>query len=138
MIDAGLLDLLDLNDNRKVYDFIRARYDYTDVPSEFNDVFNDQRVTDYLQRLNISRGTIVWNNGCPSLMKSMTIADVIKEIDAYNDLVKRSKASADARKASIRSGDYNGRFDHISKDIDPSEYTYAMKEHVSWCSKCVV
>ena len=125
-------------DNRKVYNFIRSRYNYTDAPSEFDDFFNDQRVEDYLQRSNISRGTIVWDNGCPSQMKSMTIADVIKEIDEYNDLLKRSKSSADARKASIRSSDYNGRFDHILKDIYPGEYTYAMKEHVSWCSKCVV
>ena len=32
---------------------------------------------------------------------------------------------------------HNGkRFDHISKDIDPSEYTYAMKIHVSWYEQC--
>ena len=56
LIDTGLLDLLDLNDSRKVYDFIRSRYDYTDLPSALNDFFHEQRVKDYLQRLDYRRG----------------------------------------------------------------------------------
>ena len=84
---------------------------------------------DYWQQLNVC---------CPSVMKGMTIADVIKEIDEFNDLLKHSKGSANARQASITSGDYAKRFDQFSKDNHPSEYTYAIKEHACWCSQCVI
>ena len=116
------------------------------LPSEFQYVCkdsddvkgtcNNNDVKAWVSRLDQSRGFYTWTTGRPVPVEPLSVNDVIVELDRCTDQAKRSKLSAAARQASIDSGDYAKRFDHFSKDIDPSEYMYAMKVHATWCDKC--
>ena len=71
-------------------------------------------------------------------IESLSMKDIVLALDEWADIIKRTKADDATRKASIKSGDYGRRFDHISKDIDPSDYTYGMRVHATYCNTCPV
>ena len=118
--------------------FALSKYELDELPDAFHHYPNDETIQDWLTRIDQRRGPIVMKEGYLVPVEPFSMKDVVTALDEWADIIKRTKADAVARKASIKSGDYSRRFDHISKDIDPSDYTYAMRIHASYCDKCPV
>ena len=100
--------------------------------------YQNDTVEDWVTCLDQSHGYFTWTTGKPVPVDPLSMQDVITALDDWQDNILRLEQDSVARRISIASGDYEKRFDHISKDIDPAVYTYAMREHKAWFDKCPV
>ena len=115
-----------------------SKYEYEYLPEAFHSECVNDTIEDWVTPLDRNRGFYTRTTGRPVPIDPLSMKDVISALDDWEAIIKRTKAGDAARRASIASGDYEKRFDHISKDIDPAVYTYAMREHRVWCGKCPV
>ena len=136
LMNAGIFDHFDPYDVDTVEKFALSKYEYDELPDAFHKLDDDETVQEWLTRIDERRGPITMKDGYLVPIEPFSMKDVVTALDEWADIIKRTKADDAARKASIKSGDYNRRFDHISKDINPSDYTYAMIMHAAYCDKC--
>ena len=136
LMDVGIFDHFDPYDVDTVEKFALSKYEHDELPDVFHKLDDDETVQEWLTRIDERRGPIIMNDGYLVPIQPFSMKDVVTALDEWADIIKRTKADDAARKASIKSGDYNRRFDHISKDINPNTYTYAMRVHAAYCDKC--
>ena len=138
LMDAGFYTYFDIHDYAALEKFALAKYEFDELPEAFHHITNDETIPEWVDRIDRRRGPYTWETGEPVPVEPVSLKDIVVALDEWSDIIRRTKADDAARKASIKSGDYSRRFDHISKDIDPSEYTYGMRVHASYCKACPV
>ena len=136
LMDAGIVDHLNPYNIESVEKFALSKYECDELPDAFYNLENNETVQEWLTRIDQRRGPITMKEGYLVPINPFSMKDVVTALDEWADIIKQTKADHAARKSSIKSGDYSRRFDHISKDIDPNEYTYAMRSHAAYCDKC--
>ena len=138
LMDAGIFDHFDPYNVATVEKFALSKYEFDELPDAFHGNPINETVEEWITRIDQRRGPIMMKEGYLVPIEPLSMEDIVTALDEWADIIRRTKADEAARKASIKSGDYGRRFDHISKDIDPSTYTYAMRVHATYCKACPV